>query len=322
MKSRVVLPSLVLSAILFLVAACGGGKPSSGEGTLDSSTASTIGKSYGEQIAGSASPNATDQYSTFSGNPVSATRRMVAKQLAEKHPEFRALAGQVGQMDREDCEPKFSSTTDADGDGVYANSVATFSCDLTDAGTGLKITASGTITIIDGDDSKKNSGATIKLEAVKFTLSGTYGGSSFDVSAEINGDASLTVNGKVITAAGNLKFDISGSSGGKSASASVEYWMEFTATGESEENPYTKGTITLNNGFKVSAEGLEFAFLITSKDLTYDTPSGKTTSCLNGGEILAAAASGKIVVVFSANCSEKYYFEDANGTRTELSVSR
>src|SRR6476659_2343112 len=134
MKLGNLLPGVILISFVLIISACGGGKPSSASGTMDNTSATLLAGQYGQQIAAGASPNPSDSIGSMASGMGNIARNRIVH-LLSKRPEFRPLAEHIDQIVRStNCDPTWSSTTDADGDGIYANATASFTCNLTQTG--------------------------------------------------------------------------------------------------------------------------------------------------------------------------------------------
>lgn len=303
MSSQVV--RFTVAALVALgLAACGGSKskPTAAEGTIDQSSAQSIASgSAGQQIVtmASAKPDATK----FGNSSIASGSRGL-----DLIPEYRNLKR---VLDDDSCSPTNSDTTDADADGIAKANVMTFACDTTSEG--FKLTASGTISVTDGNDADKKSGFTFKIDNVKFVLTATSRErATTTIEATLNGSYDVTVAATKITSTGSVTMDLTAS--GKTLS--VGYWGDTVATATSESEPYAAGTISVDNWYQYALDDKKFTLHITSEDLTYGTCARggeyEDDIKLNGGKLkIVDGVPNTIEVSFSSSCTATWKY---NGT--------
>jgi hypothetical protein len=298
--SRKIFHAFVFSGLSFLLGACGGkgerfSEPTAASGTVTQdqvsglvSGAESQFKDFGQgMVDGTALSSQTDSSSMSTLSLGSAQKELGRRKISR----FRPLVDSG-------CEGTLAagSKTDSDGDGIWAEGTASYSCTV---GSLISMQLSGSIVMHDNDDSDIYGGFTADVQGLKFTIAGDNGSSlamtlESTMSSTKNTDGSYT--GKVV-------YETTVSSQGQSALAGV--YLDSTITPTDSSHPVDAGTVNSLSGFvRAQTSGANVVLALTGTNLVYDQScSGSNEHNYESGTLSLKDSSNNTIDVSYSACT-------------------
>lgn len=321
MKISSALLSILSLGLMAGLSSCGSSgvavltRPTAPSGTLTSAVAGSFASAQGTQVAelgaGSVTGEGGSDFTSGFGGTMNKNllSRLISSSLEdsgyETPYEYNPLT--------ESCAATKSGTqTDGDGDGIPVDTTYTFSCNT--SSNGFTVSGSGSAHLVDKDDTKKAGGFTVTASNISVSVTGSYGGTSYNLSSLTNANIDVTKGSDgVFTGKYDVEVAVTNASDANS-SITLGYYVDTKVTpGASFDATAGKGAGTLNSisGFvKVTTAAVNYVLSIAGTNLTFDT-SGSCKTFTGGTLTFTDGSSNSVTIAYDSNCTATSKF---NGT--------
>lgn len=294
---------IITFAFMFFAGACS--KTETSDLELSAANEALLGENIGDSVSTAAEivGDPADYADGLASDSVVASHALNFLIKKEKDPARKQqLLALKSAVDDTDCTPEAEGSTDADSDGIAASRVVTFSCSGVSF-LGGTLSASGVLTIEDGDDNDARSDFTVDVDQFTYTLETDSSSVSFTIDANLD----VTVDGADVTLAWNYNFTLTTVTSGTTHTLSIVYDFDLSLTSDDELTPFESGTMDLEGTVTATYDGAVGTLTLSTDGLTYSQ-----TGCSSGTK--PGITDGTLSIVAGNGASISGVFSESSGT--------